>query len=228
MRNAVLMMVCMSIVGYAYADDGKFDTLILKCEKLKRQTDRDKCLQEVVRNAIPQAIPEKIVAAPTPSKKDIALTRAEPVFLAAEAIQSVIGIGVSYNDYSPYVQKFGIALDQYKSVATLPEEKLAGSKLDSALQAFKDAREYWRADIDFFANADNRMSYFGGLPADLAGTTEIIERYHIPLSATNIWSFISKGAPRTVALEIIWKDAKNKIVDARTYVDSIEVLPQSN
>lgn len=219
------MIACMSIVGYAYADEETFDALILKCEKLKRQTDRDKCLQEVVRNTIPHIATQKIIIEPTPtpspSKKDIALMRAEPALNAAEAIQSVISIGVSYNDYGTYIQKFGIILDQYKSVAILPEEKLASTNLDLALQAFIDARAYWHADIEFFSEGDNRMVYFSGLPANLAGTTEIIERYNIPLTKTNIWS-ISKGAPRSVALRIIWKEAKNHILDARSFLNSKE------
>lgn len=124
----------------------KADVLIQACQSLKRQSDRNKCLEEAVKAAAGTAKADSApVAAPPvpapPSNKDVAAKRSEQVFAAAQALQSVIDIGVSYNDYQPYVQKLAVELGTYKNLIVLDEEKRAAEKLQLALVAYTDSSE---------------------------------------------------------------------------------------
>jgi hypothetical protein len=142
------------------------------------------------------------------------------VIAAAEAVQTVVGIGVSYNDYGPYVQRFAVELGRYKGIATTVDDKEVAARLDYALQGFLDAREYWGKDIEFYSQRGNSIAYAGGLPSNLAGTAHIISRYGIRTQNSDIWG-INQGASRGVALTEIWKHSGDAITAAKTALDSI-------
>lgn len=198
-------------------------SIIQTCQGLKRQSDRNKCLEEAFKSASITKPMVAVASLPEKSKRDIASKRAEQVFSYAQEIQSVIGLGVSYNDYSPYIQKFAIAVDQYKSAAELPEEKDAAAFLVNAIDAYRDAREYWGADIRFYSNSDNYTSYPGGLPSQLAGTGHILNKYQIPISKSDFWGLF-EGARRDLALTTIWQFAKDATSSAKGAIDKIDSI----
>lgn len=192
-------------------------SLIAECGKLKRQSDRDKCLELAVAAARPAIAP-----APTPpqeTSKQAAERKSADVFAAAQDMQSVISSGISYNDYGPYVQRFAIALDRYKANATLAQEREAVDRLSEGLEAMQDAREYWQADINFFSR-NSSVTYPGGLPTDLAGTTRMVSKYGIPTRKADFWG-LSQGAHRHEALDAIWKYAGYRVDEARSALASI-------
>ena len=214
----VSVLAASGISGRAFAAPSLAEQLIQACQSLKRQADRGKCLEEAVKSATASAAPPS--KQETPSTKEVAQARAEKAFAAAQAIQSVVATGISLVQYQPYIHQFSIALDQYRAAAQLPDEKEAISRLDQALQAYSDAALYWRADIEFYSRSDNRLAYAGGLPANLAGTTQILDRYQVPTRKSDMWG-INQGAPLSVALTTIWGYAGDQIKLAKHNIDSI-------
>jgi hypothetical protein len=115
----------------------KAEALVQACQSLKRQSDRNKCLEEAVRASIGTPKVEAMPVAPPspqPSNKEIAAKRSEQVFAAVLALQSVIDLGVSYNDYRPYIQKLAVELGNYKNGIVFDEERRAAEQLQLALR----------------------------------------------------------------------------------------------
>lgn len=196
---------------------GEMASTIAACEKLKRQSDRDKCLEFAITAASTQRQAPPVVEAESAST--LAKRRAADVLSAAADVQSVVASGVSYNDYGPYVQKLAIAMDRYKAASFLPEEKTAVEKLEQALTALQDARDYWQRDIEFFSRF-SATTYPGGLPTDLAGTESIVSRYSIPTRKADFWG-LSRGALRHEALAAIWQFAALRVSEAKDAINSI-------
>lgn len=222
-----LVLSAILIISAAYPVYGadSSESIITACQTLKRQVDRNKCLEEAVK-----ALAKPVDAAPAikgPSKKELAAKRSESVFSAATAIQSVIDAGISYNDYQPYIQKFAVELGNYKSSIQHDEERNAADLLSSALEAYGDASAYWRADISFYSNQDYRISYSGSLPMDIAGVSGIVSKYSIPTQKSDIWG-LSYGATRGAALSTIWGEAAARISQARTALEFNENVDPSN
>ncbi|HEV2612513.1 MAG TPA: hypothetical protein VGU61_19785 [Noviherbaspirillum sp.] len=214
-------LLAFSMSGHA---SGNAESLVKACQSLKRQSDRNKCLEEAIKssaNAQPavQAIPAA-PAVPEAPVKEIAAKRAETIFASVAAMKSVIDIGVSYNDYQPYIQRIAVDLGQYRQAAQLPEEKDAVALLEKALEAYGDARDYWQADINFYSRRDNRLAYAGGLPTTMAGVGGIVSKYDIPVQKSDIWG-INHGATRGVALSRIWSVADESVTAAKALLDGI-------
>ena len=200
------------------------DPLLARCELLKRQADRSTCITEVIRASTAQsatAPPGPADTPPKPSNKEAALNRAKDVFSAAEAVKSVVNVGISYNDYSPYIERFAIALDAYRAGVRLPEEVEAADLLTKALDACKDAREFWRIDIDFYSRRDSYYGYPNGLPVDMVGLRPIVNKYNVPTQNAN-WLGLQQGVPRGVALAKLWGVASDDISAARVTLDEID------
>jgi hypothetical protein len=225
--GAGLLLVSSIIAGPkpAYAQN-----LIQACEALKRQTDRNKCLEEAIKalSTAPQVsapIPVAVAELPAaPSKKEAAAKRMESVIAATTALQSVIDLGISYNDYQPYIQKLAVEIGQYKAAVQFNEEKSAVTKLEEALNAYRNAASYWQADIHFYSRDSNRIAYFGSLPMNLAGVSSIVHAYNIPTQKSDIWG-LNYGATRSQALSTIWQYAKARIDDA---LEAVAFKPQSH
>lgn len=204
-------------------------TLIQACEALKRQSDRNKCLEEAIKALSkppqpPVSVPVAVVEPPpAPSKKEVAAKRIETVIAATTALQSVIDLGISYNDYQPYIQKLAVEIGQYKASIQFDEERSAVSKLEEALNAYRNAASYWQADIRFYARDSNRVAYFGSLPMNLAGVSDIVNAYNIPTQKSDIWG-LNYGATRAQALATIWQYAKDRIHSAQ---EAITFNPQA-
>lgn len=219
MRIAAPFIALVCFAGSACASDAS-TSIIQACQTLKRQTDRNKCLEEAVRSlAAAKSVEDAAKHTPSPkppepSNKEIAAKRSEQVFAAALALQSVIDLGVSYNDYKPYIQKLAVELGSYKTTIQLQEEKLAAELIEKALKAYDDAREYWYADIEFYARRDNRLAYFGSLPMELAGVAHIVNRYSIPVQKSDLFG-LNVGATRSTALSTIWRAASSSVDQAR-------------
>jgi hypothetical protein len=222
MKRLAIMLGALSIVSPAFSAGTTAEQLVQACQSLKRQADRSKCLEEAVRAAASQApAVQPQPAQQQPSAKELALSRAEKAIAASDAIQSVVASGISLLQYQPYVQQLSIALDQYRSVAQLQEEKDAASFLGEALQAYSDAGTYWQADISFYSYRDNRIAYGGAQPTGLTGTGWILDRYSISRNKSDIWG-IYNGAPLNSALTTIWWYAKDKTQAAKDAVSRIE------
>lgn len=220
----VAMSIC--IACNAFAEDTA-TSLIQACQSLKRQADRNKCLEEAVKSVAARPVPAIVptppaVAVPEPSKKEMAAKHAEQVFAAAQALQSVIDLGVSYNDYKPYVQKLAVELGAYKAAVKFPEEQRAVELLQESIDAYEHAREYWYADIEFYARRDNRIAYPDGLPMQMAGVSYIINRYSIPIQNSD-WLGLNRGASRGTALSTIWQFAQGKISEAKAVLSFEQV-----
>jgi hypothetical protein len=198
------------------------DGLLAHCEQLKRQADRNTCIVEVIRaTAVPkEKVSESAPVLPKQSEKDVALAKAQDVFSAGDALRSVIGIGVSYNDYGPYVQRFAIALDSYRAKVQGYEELQAADLLAEALTAYNDAREFWRADIDFYAQRNNSLAYAGGLPFGLLGLAPIVAKYSLPTRNADLFGF-HQGVPRGEGLAKIWEIAAGRVSGAKSALDEI-------
>lgn len=219
MKNSLLGLVMLFAVPTGFAADG-----MASCEKLKRQADRNTCIAEFVK----QLSQAKVSPTPAPHVADAAelrraevkaqLSRANEVLTAFDSTLSVTTHGVSYNDYGPYIQKAAIELDRYRQGNRSPAEESAGDHLSNALDALKDAREYWAADIDFYSRRDNRLAYSGGLPVGLSGMGRIVSKYDLPKRKSD-WLGLHEGVPRSVALTALWQFAAGQVAAARAAFD---------
>lgn len=211
--------------GTVKSPASKPSSTLAACESLKRQSDRNVCIAEVVRSqASPTAAPTQAQTPPPPSEKELALSRAEAVLTAADTLRSVTNSGVSYEQYGPYVQALAIALDRYRANKLSPTEQEAASALADALSAFQDASTYWWKDIEFFSRSRNRQSYPFALPAGLANTDDLVQRYQMPVRNADLFGFHS-GVPRGDALRTIWQFAKTKSESARSILSTAGVPP---
>lgn len=234
MKRKLLALVCVVCLNagaapvaketaVATANSAGQDPLLARCELLKRQADRSTCITEVIRASVgqPPAVANPPVAMiPKQSDRGAAEDRAQDVFAAAEAIKSVINAGISYNDYSPYIQRLAIAVDAYRARAKLPEELAAADQLTKALDAFNDAREFWRVDIEFYSRRDSYYGYPNGIPVDMVGLRRIVDKYSIPTQNAN-WLGLQQGVPRSVALAQIWDVANGRVQAARLSIGEI-------
>ena len=101
-----------AVVGIVFAANASAaDSLLAQCEKLKRKADRSECIAAAVRAMAPA------VQAPPPQQKEDPAAKAKTVLSAAQAIESVTSSGVSYADYSQYIQRLAIAIDEYRGIA---------------------------------------------------------------------------------------------------------------
>lgn len=198
----------------------KPSSTLATCESLKRQSDRNVCIAEVIRSQTSQAAAQtQAQTSPARSEKELALSRAEAVLTAADTLRSVTNSGVSYEQYGPYVQALAIALDRYRANTLSPTEQEAASALAGALSAFQDASTYWWKDIEFFSRSRNRQSYPFALPAGLANTDDLVRRYQMPVRNADLFGFHS-GVPRGDALRTIWQFAAAKTESARSILST--------
>lgn len=209
----------LALAGNALAAETTAAQLVQACQSLKRQADRDKCLELAV-NAVASKSAAATPVAPGLSARDAAMARAQKAIDASLAIQSVTSSGTSLQQYTPYVQQFSIALDQFRAATQTPEEKDAAALLTEALQAYSDVGTYWQADIDFFSRGDYRSTYPGAQPTGLTGTRYILDRYDVPITKADIWG-LEKGAPLSVAANVIWGYARAKTNAAKDVIANI-------
>ncbi|MFL9960474.1 hypothetical protein PQR02_04920 [Paraburkholderia sediminicola] len=189
------------------------------CQSLKRQADRDKCLESAIKAVSPKPAAEAPVA-PLPTAKEAAQARIAKALEASRAVQSVANSGTSFLQYQSYIPPFAIALDQFKAVAQLPEEKDAAMLLADALDAYTDAATYWQLDNRFYSYENNRIGFPDAQPAALAGTVDIVLRYKVPLQRADMFGF-QKGAPLSTALSTIWEYAQDKTNAAQDAINKI-------
>lgn len=89
MKKLLLMLVCASFSGAAFSDSKAADVLISRCEKLKRQTDRDSCIKEAIRISEAKSSPEKKVDAPLADSQEASFPRtSEDVWRGAVKIKT--------------------------------------------------------------------------------------------------------------------------------------------
>lgn len=227
MKKTIWGLLTFVTASTTFAADG-----VVSCEKLKRQTDRNTCIAEFVKQ-ISQTKQPPLPSAEPADRADVArreaeaiLTRAKDVLVAFDSTLSVTTHGVSYNDYSPYIQKVAIELDRYRQGNRSPAEEEAGDRLSNALDALKDAREYWAADIKFYSRRDNRLAYSGGLPVALSGMGRIVSKYGLPKQKSD-WLGLHQGVPRAVALTALWQFASEEVAAARAALEPQKIAASS-
>ncbi|MBZ2208239.1 hypothetical protein [Massilia soli] len=191
--------------------------LIAECEKLKRQSDRDKCIEVAVASLAARPVPR-----PTSSQggaKPDAVRRAADVLSAVQDIPGLATRGITFKDYMPYVQGLAIAIDRFRASAVTDQEKEAADRLGEALTAMRDARWYWQTDINFFAR-NSSTKYPGGMPIELAGTEAIISKYDVPTQKAGLWN-AKPGAHRDQALAAMWRYASDRVDEARAALATV-------
>ena len=221
-EKAILSLLALPALACAGAIPDKVTaapprSLIAECEKLKRQSDRDKCIEVAVASlaARPVPGPKSSQAAAKPG----AALRAAEVLSAVQDIQSLATRGITFKDYMPYVQGLAIAIDRFRASAVMDQEKEAADRLGEALTAMQDARWYWQTDINFFAR-NSPTKYPGGMPIELAGTEAIISKYDVPTQKAGLWS-AKPGAHRDEALAAMWRYASDRVAEARAALASL-------
>lgn len=198
------------------------DVALQKCEALKRQADRNVCITAVIKSATATPAPAAPPPPPERSPEEIAISRAQPVFDAAETIKSVTNSGVSYTQYGPYVQALAIALDRYRSSTETQNERDAAATMNDALVAFQDAGRYWWKEIDFFSRSRNDQTYLFALPISAANTEEFVRKYNLPTRNADLFGFHS-GVQRGLGVSTIWSYAVGKTAIARSILDGTDI-----
>ena len=221
-KTAILSLLAFPALACAGAVPDKAtaaspSSLIAECEKLKRQGDRDKCLEVAVASLAARQGPSAKSSQGTANPD--AARRAADVLSAVQGIQSLAPSGISFRDYMPYVQGLAIAIDRFRASASLDQEHEAADRLGEALTAMQDARWYWQTDINFFSR-NSPTKYPGGMPTGLAGTEAIISKYDVPTQKAGLWN-ANRGAHRDEALAAMWSYASDRVDEARAALANI-------
>jgi hypothetical protein len=205
-KTVIACVISLAVSSHAIAADTATQ-LVLACQSLKRQDDRNTCLAEAVKAVSVSAQQTAAPAVPQVSAKDEAQARAAKALTAAQSLRSVVNSsGVSLLGYGPYVQQLAIAIDQYRAVAQLPEENRAIAQLDNALEAYSDAATFWESNNTFYAKSNNRFVYGHALPSAMTDTGDFLTKYHIPRIRSDLLG-IYTGAPLSTALTAMWAAA---------------------
>ena len=108
--------------------------------------------------------------------KTIAIQAAEKAFTR---MQSNLDIGISLNNFQTALLELASPLAELKRVggSELSAEGIA--LLDQALQAYSDSAKFWQTSINFYAQRDNKLSYFRGLPIGLTGMEWLVSKYQL-------------------------------------------------
>lgn len=158
-----------ALAGAAHAQTSPASTLIQACQSLKRQDDRNTCLQEAVKAVAAQQAP---AAAPARPPEALLRERAAGVLGAWSALRSVSRLGISYRDYLPYLQRYAIEVDRYGAIAATGVEQDAAQEFDAALQLYTKARDAWRDGIDRGRSYDDEVAGYWAKAERRAGTAQ--------------------------------------------------------
>ena len=129
---------------------------------------------------------------------------------AATVLQSAIDVGVSRNQYSPYVQQFAAELALMRQKPREKSEDQAIAYFEKAIDAYRDAGTFWDACIAFFSRSNNRLAYAGGLPLRMNNMEWIVSKWGIPTQNADIFG-LHRGIPQSTGLSMIWHLAKQAV-----------------
>lgn len=138
--------------------------------------------------------------------------RNEPIKAVRRAFTSIQGAteaGTSLNQLRDLLQTAVSELANAKKDAG-PEHAVAVKHYQEALDIYLDSARFWEADIRFYSRSDNRNAYGGGLPVDMVGVGNIVDRWRIPTRKSDIWG-INRGVPRDAGLSHLWRLADEQI-----------------
>jgi murein DD-endopeptidase MepM/ murein hydrolase activator NlpD len=183
--------------------------LIEACNALPDADKRLECLKATMQQgAAPVAAQASNVAA------------IDTVDKAFNRMKANLGIGISYNNYQTALLDLAQAVSELKRVGTsLSAEGLV--LLDDALETYSDAGKFWERSISFYAQRDNSLSYFGGLPVGLTSMEWLVNKYSLSTTRADLLGFHT-GLHVSNTRTTLWDRAATKAVDGVQALKQIE------
>lgn len=138
------------------------------------------------------------------------------VYRAFTAIDASTRTGVSYVQYGPLLQTAATELALVAKDANDTNSKAALAQYELAMDAYRDARIWWEADISFFSKRSNASLYSKGLPFSQVGLDAMVLKWNIGvLEDFGFFGTGSRLVPRAFALQSMWNTAKRAFETAQ-------------
>lgn len=138
------------------------------------------------------------------------------VYRAFTAIDASTRTGVSYLQYGPLLQTAATELALVGKDLKEPNSKAALAQYELAMDAYRDARVWWEADISFFSKRNNASVYSKGLPFSQLGLDAMVLKWKIEtLEDSGFFGTGQKVVPRALALQSMWNTAKRAFESAQ-------------
>jgi hypothetical protein len=125
---------------------------------------------------------------------------------AFSGMQSSLDVGISYQNYQTALLNVARETGFFKRSAA-PNLMPAITKLEEAIDTYKDAGTFWEASIRFYANGDNSLAYSGGLPVQQVDLMWMVQKHQLPTRKADIWG-LWVGVPTDEGRSAMWGKAK--------------------
>lgn len=229
-KNCVVVVSAVSVWGLSFsamsASTNDAEKIIDACRAIKNPTKRIECLESATRLAAkapmqvsPPSPPEKSLEGTARERTQEIKTRWGGASRAATAIKSAIDVGITFQQYLPYIQQLATEVSIAKSKIKYPHENEAADLYQKAIEAYIDVATFWEAHIKFFAGRGNDIAYSGGSPLELTGMSWYANRYNVPTQKADIWG-LNRGIPLMVGLSSVWDVAKARVSAAESLLEN--------
>lgn len=214
--------LAMALLPLHTTADSNIQAALTGCAAIKNVVQKTKCYDAVAAISAKQETAKPAPASEPPQKTPEELEKEliavfqkkfEPANRAATAIKAATDVGVSYNQYSQYIQQLATELAIVSKDATSQNEQSAVRAFQSVIEAYKDAGAFWEACIRFYSHRDNNLAYGWGLPLGLTNMEWFASKYGIQTHKADMLGF-HQGVTQSEGLSAAWRNAATFIENA--------------